>query len=121
MARRVRLALIGSALAAGVALAVLAGYLLGRDQGPTVPAARQAAPSALARGLAGYGPGTTGAFPSRWGGTTLQQPPTQAELAMVRDSVDEWLARRGFAGYRVARSEERRVGKECRSRWSPYH
>ena len=33
------------------------------------------------------------------------------------------------AGYRsvelmkqyVARSEERRVGKECRSRWSPYH
>src|SRR2546429_9780998 len=23
--------------------------------------------------------------------------------------------------YAVARSEERRVGKECRSRWSPYH
>ena len=23
--------------------------------------------------------------------------------------------------YRVLRSEERRVGKECRSRWSPYH
>src|SRR5687768_17997723 len=23
--------------------------------------------------------------------------------------------------YRNARSEERRVGKECRSRWSPYH
>ena len=23
--------------------------------------------------------------------------------------------------YRVTRSEERRVGKECRSRWSPYH
>ena len=22
---------------------------------------------------------------------------------------------------RQARSEERRVGKECRSRWSPYH
>ena len=22
---------------------------------------------------------------------------------------------------RMARSEERRVGKECRSRWSPYH
>ena len=28
----------------------------------------------------------------------------------------------GAAGARVAsRSEERRVGKECRSRWSPYH
>ena len=24
-------------------------------------------------------------------------------------------------GYDAARSEERRVGKECRSRWSPYH
>ena len=24
-------------------------------------------------------------------------------------------------GRNVLRSEERRVGKECRSRWSPYH
>ena len=24
-------------------------------------------------------------------------------------------------GCRLSRSEERRVGKECRSRWSPYH
>ena len=24
-------------------------------------------------------------------------------------------------GRHVTRSEERRVGKECRSRWSPYH
>ena len=24
-------------------------------------------------------------------------------------------------GSRARRSEERRVGKECRSRWSPYH
>ena len=23
--------------------------------------------------------------------------------------------------YAINRSEERRVGKECRSRWSPYH
>ena len=23
--------------------------------------------------------------------------------------------------YGILRSEERRVGKECRSRWSPYH
>src|SRR5579859_2785114 len=27
----------------------------------------------------------------------------------------------GAADYEDARSEERRVGKECRSRWSPYH
>ena len=26
-----------------------------------------------------------------------------------------------FIGGILARSEERRVGKECRSRWSPYH
>ena len=24
-------------------------------------------------------------------------------------------------GFKPVRSEERRVGKECRSRWSPYH
>ena len=30
----------------------------------------------------------------------------------------EMEMRRGFQG---SRSEERRVGKECRSRWSPYH
>ena len=28
------------------------------------------------------------------------------------------LRRAGITAYR---SEERRVGKECRSRWSPYH
>ena len=26
-----------------------------------------------------------------------------------------------YPGIRFGRSEERRVGKECRSRWSPYH
>ena len=26
-----------------------------------------------------------------------------------------------LGGRSVGRSEERRVGKECRSRWSPYH
>ena len=28
---------------------------------------------------------------------------------------------RDLAAYEKTRSEERRVGKECRSRWSPYH
>ena len=27
----------------------------------------------------------------------------------------------GLRKERILRSEERRVGKECRSRWSPYH
>ena len=26
-----------------------------------------------------------------------------------------------LTGAEISRSEERRVGKECRSRWSPYH
>src|SRR5438067_9909065 len=30
-------------------------------------------------------------------------------------------ADKGGLGHLVARSEERRVGKECRSRWAPYH
>src|SRR5256885_3611168 len=29
--------------------------------------------------------------------------------------------RKTWKGSRLLRSEERRVGKECRSRWSPYH
>src|SRR5260370_32661467 len=33
--------------------------------------------------------------------------------------VLEGVAKRWRAGW--TRSEERRVGKECRSRWSPYH
>ena len=38
--------------------------------------------------------------------------------------VDVHLASGAFGRAAVpsgARSEERRVGKECRSRWSPYH
>src|ERR1041385_4911643 len=31
------------------------------------------------------------------------------------------LQREVYNGRRSARSEERRVGKECKSRWSPYH
>ena len=39
--------------------------------------------------------------------------PTKNPAAVVvdADKVKQWLGR----------SEERRVGKECRSRWSPYH
>ena len=33
----------------------------------------------------------------------------------------EFVAIMGASGSGKTRSEERRVGKECRSRWSPYH
>ena len=34
-----------------------------------------------------------------------------------QEEKDKTLIAQGLGG----RSEERRVGKECRSRWSPYH
>src|SRR4029434_10165663 len=36
-------------------------------------------------------------------------------------SVKQFIAGFVFRVRSVQRSEERRVGKECRSRWSPYH
>ena len=42
------------------------------------------------------------------------EPVATGELARVYAAL---LARAGG----TQRSEERRVGKECRSRWSPYH
>src|SRR2546422_6406731 len=45
--------------------------------------------------------------------------PKQPQLVV---SIQAVAARNGQAGRaRDERSEERRVGKECRSRWSPYH
>ena len=41
-----------------------------------------------------------------------------AELVGI--DLTEDMLRQGLRNVR-ARSEERRVGKECRSRWSPYH
>ena len=32
-----------------------------------------------------------------------------------------WVNTVGYQSIPPDRSEERRVGKECRSRWSPYH
>ena len=61
-------------------------------------------------------------------------------IDVLRLSEEQWGHFRGVAGHwlgepfhvdipkkppvkllRSSRSEERRVGKECRSRWSPYH
>ena len=37
------------------------------------------------------------------------------------DDIEEVFSRNFEAALISMRSEERRVGKECRSRWSPYH
>ena len=43
------------------------------------------------------------------------------EVLEMWDLVNSQLNRAGEALLSMDRSEERRVGKECRSRWSPYH
>ena len=40
-------------------------------------------------------------------------------IGSQRKRVEELLRKNGDIF--IKRSEERRVGKECRSRWSPYH
>src|SRR3989454_11148543 len=45
----------------------------------------------------------------------------QERADALRERLIEWLTARGGADAYVVRSEERRVGKEGRSRWSPYH
>ena len=44
------------------------------------------------------------------GGYVPEKVYDNAYMESIVDTNDEWI-----------RSEERRVGKECRSRWSPYH
>ena len=71
-----------------------------------------------------------GAMNSIAGGGTLLTFPTLVALgippinANATSTVALWPGALGSMwGYRdeLTRSEERRVGKECRSRWSPYH
>src|SRR2546425_10183320 len=101
--------------------------------------------------IAVIGAGTMGrriAYAAALGGycTILEDvsaPVLQQGLAYVRETLEEGIARGkvtplqkeqalaclGSAGSveeacreaDLVRSEERRVGKECRSRWSPYH
>ena len=67
------------------------------------------------------------AIHTKWAGKTVH-------FAKETDSTNNWvknLSRQGaphgtlaaaeFQSAGKGRSEERRVGKECRSRWSPYH
>src|SRR6266498_1561641 len=67
--------------------------------GLIVPVAAVSADIATAGPALAAGPGTNSAVDDAF---------TSARTAWWRDS-------------RFGRSEERRVGKECRSRWSPYH
>src|SRR5256885_5680326 len=54
------------------------------------------------------------------GGRGSVNPPTAAEAA-AKKAQEDADAEQALLEIRQKRSEERRVGKECRSRWSPYH
>ena len=45
----------------------------------------------------------------------------RGHAAVAHGGFDLIKATRDIILQRACRSEERRVGKECRSRWSPYH
>ena len=47
--------------------------------------------------------------------------PREAVMLLSKQKAEEISARKFPDGNITDRSEERRVGKECRSRWSPYH
>ena len=53
---------------------------------------------------------------------TSHDGPLAIELALLRHTPEPWRPSDSIIAIQMmARSEERRVGKECRSRWSPYH
>ena len=52
------------------------------------------------------------------GSLTDEGPTSDTELEIHYMNTDRDVS---VISIRVPRSEERRVGKECRSRWSPYH
>src|SRR3712207_9107434 len=72
--------------------------------------------------LAGAGTGKTRTITHRiaYGVHTGAFVPEQV-LAVTFTARAAGELRSRLAGLGVGRSEERRVGKECRSRWSPYH
>ena len=52
----------------------------------------------------------------KFGGTSVGSPQRMKEVSkLINDGEKKIVV------LSAMRSEERRVGKECRSRWSPYH
>ena len=61
----------------------------------------------------------TGEWPKEMYDKVIEQGYTALEVPEEYGGVG--LSRVDIAALMLLRSEERRVGKECRSRWSPYH
>ena len=60
-------------------------------------------------------------FDSKVRGLGIRISPHGKKSWFVMKRVNGRMVRKTFGSYPDIRSEERRVGKECRSRWSPYH
>ena len=73
------------------------------------PLAVQAAPQPMATVTAGLSR-TEGLIP-------IYADAERGRVLMLLPAPDA----EGISGRYIHRSEERRVGKECRSRWAPYH
>ena len=61
-----------------------------------------------------------------WGGRFTAPTNEFVEIFTASVGFDQRMYKQDIAGSKaharmLERSEERRVGKECRSRWSPYH
>ena len=86
-----------------------------------------AGPVAAKTFFLGIGTGGTGGIYYPYGGGvaeiwTKYVPGVRAVAEVTGASVENVkLASKGETVVGEVRSEERRVGKECRSRWSPYH
>src|ERR1051326_326875 len=73
--------------------------------------------------IAGWSAGMVGALLKNIAVIGLWQPQTRIREREIEDASGETTTERLRYSMKVkdGRSEERRVGKECRSRWSPYH
>ena len=66
--------------------------------------------------LDGYGAGS-----AKWTGYWGKQGPELLDHRLALYGPEQRMVFGANTHRLFARSEERRVGKECRSRWSPYH
>ena len=67
---------------------------------------------------------TTGKEKLIYGNPYIQKPKGKGKISNILTKTNgtlEIFLDIGLEQTELTRSEERRVGKECRSRWSPYH
>src|SRR3712207_5343054 len=117
-ATRLRVGLLNTASDAGFYIAMDQGYLrelgLELDITPFDSAANMVAPLGTGQLDLGGGSHSAGLYNAVARGVGLK-------LVADKGSAPPGFGFQGLVFRRDLRSEERRVGKECRSRWSPYH